>query len=824
MITNYIFLDTEGKEELSEIAILDYNGNLIYEAFTESHPNNTRIHLKLKSLAVILNDLKAIAQNNTQPDSLNKTQSKTIICHYADHDRQLIRRSYANAQIPFPPLKFGCTWELAKQTLPNALSYSLEYLSKHLNLKVKNKRFNQAQAHTARYDAEFTHQLFLKLQSSEKSKMQSPVQFSERSNLQSNMQSNMQNPFASSRVDTPFQSHPDFRNVYAAEFELLKTALSEIKANINNQSRGAIIVGVAGSGKTHLIMRMAQELLKTNRLLFIRQPNNADAVLYHIYSRIIESFAEKVAGSDSYTQLELLIANSFVNILSRSPKFQANQRGKDILTALQNDALSLYRLLGKEGAQKNLENWKQIERHITDWWNSNYAAAGYSSTILQGIIRFCRYTDPLKRELTRRWLAAQELEPEACVSIGLTNWKEDMSREEFALEAIAVFGKLSILDQPLIIVFDQLEGLGLARNLPILESFGESVKEILTHVPNSLVILNLFPDRWQQFQTSFDNAIIDRLSQYQIRLNRPSPEKLKQILQIKAGTIELDTLFLASELTDILSQNSIRAILNRASAYFRSKYQNIPLPEDDYVPLEIRVQQLESVLKQIAQLVTTIIPSLDPNLAIDREIPLINELPEISTPNSILPTVDNQIERYLQSQLAELDLIYDRPTIISDSDDIGKLATIMEAFGKDIDHLRLGRTKLPEHLLINGNGKSTAIGFLNSSSTIFTNRIKSFNQLTVNHPHVQFKLIRDEREPVVTGKIGKEEIAKLNHSLNGKFTIMIKSDRVHFELIYKTIIDIQNQDLEIDFSSVLQALTLELGDYWLLELIETTTT
>jgi len=30
---NYLFLDTEGTEELREIAILDHNGTLVYEAF-----------------------------------------------------------------------------------------------------------------------------------------------------------------------------------------------------------------------------------------------------------------------------------------------------------------------------------------------------------------------------------------------------------------------------------------------------------------------------------------------------------------------------------------------------------------------------------------------------------------------------------------------------------------------------------------------------------------------------------------------------------------------------------------------------------------------
>jgi len=71
----YLILDTEGIEELREIAIIDHNGTLIYEAFTAGNPKNSHIRLKLKPLAEILTDLTKIAEN------------KTIICHYAKHDR-----------------------------------------------------------------------------------------------------------------------------------------------------------------------------------------------------------------------------------------------------------------------------------------------------------------------------------------------------------------------------------------------------------------------------------------------------------------------------------------------------------------------------------------------------------------------------------------------------------------------------------------------------------------------------------------------------------------------------------------------------------------
>jgi len=82
----------------------------------------------------------------------------------------------------------------------------------------------------------------------------------------------------------------------------------------NHQSKGAIVTGYPGTGKTHLMMRLAKDHLEHNRLLFIRQPNNLNSVLYHIYSRVLESFVEKVPNS-SYSQMEHLLATSFSKII-----------------------------------------------------------------------------------------------------------------------------------------------------------------------------------------------------------------------------------------------------------------------------------------------------------------------------------------------------------------------------------------------------------------------------------------------------------------------------------------------------------------------------
>jgi len=821
---NFVVIDTEGIEVLREIAVIDHQGKLIYEAFVDGHERNRSIHHSRKSLEQIVRELAIIIAH------------KTIVCHYAEHDRAVISRSFDQAQIPHPQVTFLCTCELAKKYLPHAQSYSLEHLSKILNLQVNHQYFHDRHAHVARYDAYFTYQLYRQLQ-----QLQIMSQLS-----------TTPNPFSSSRVDNPFQDHLDFQEIYAAEFATLKSVLLDVKNDPNQQSKGALVIGEAGSGKTHLMMRLAKEFLRTNRLLFIRHPNNAQSVIYHTYSRILESFAERVPHREQdrdqdverktpeHTQLELLLSNSLVKILSSIDKFINTQKGQDIINALENDSLSLYKRLGADGTQKNRDNWQSIEKYINDWWTDHYTGAGYSATILKGLIRFCSYTDSGKKELVRRWLAGHELETEEATSIGLENWSEDLSREEFALEAIGVFGRLSTLDEPLIIVFDQLESLGAEQNRDILNSFGSAVKEILTHVPNSLIILNLFPDRWQQFQGFFDGSVVDRVSQYTVKLNRPLEAKLKNILALKSQSIGLDieTLFTPLELGSILKQKSIRAVLNRAAEYYRSKANNQPITQiiADLEPIPetitntidlnkntdflARLELLETTVSKIATLLLpfaqgdqlTTIGSIHPDLI------------DLTTPLKVADPALAIVETYLSQTRQTLEEEYDQVTVIDDYDDIGKLKTIVNAFQQfqniEVGQVRLGRMKIPENLLLTINQKDWAIAFLNLGGSAFTAKIKRFNECVHQLTSTNFYLIRDLRSsPIKSGTIGKENIDILNKAKNGEFMVFDREKRINFELLYKLIIDIQEQDLEIDLSKALPIAARYLRNDWLVQLL-----
>ena len=771
---NFVVVDTEGKETLTEIAVVNSQGKRIYEAFIAENQIQTP-PCPAKPLALVLNEFIELVQNDT------------IVCHYAQHDMEMLQKGFTQADMLWPAFQFACSYELAKLYFPQLKSYGLAYLSKYFGFKVENHYYSEEFAHRARYDTDFTYLLYLKIMEQQ----------------QLHTLQNKPNPFSNSRVDTPFQVHPDFKTLYQQEFESLTAIIEEIKADSNHQSKGAVIIGEPGSGKTHLIMRLAQEVLRNNRLLFIRQPNNPQSVIYHIYSRILESFVENVPGTE-YSQLEYLLAKSFSQIVIQnlSQKDELTKKDEAFKQRLAENPLDIYNVLGSEGTDVKRKNWDYIEKQTLGWWHSNYGFGGHSSEIIKGLIKFCTYTELHKREWVKRWLAGIELEPEELNKIGLDHWGETLDQEDFSLEAIAVFGKLSLVDEPLILVFDQLEGLKYQEEL--LVKFGEAIKEIFTHVPNSLIILNLFPDRWEHFQRFFDGSIVDRISQYKVVLNRPDPTILKSILAVKTEKydIDLSLLFTEDELQIIFKQPSIRSVLNCASDYYRHKVSGVPLPHYA-VSFE---EEMRAEIKKLTKEIT----------AIKQQLNLVTE--NISHISNVI-----NIDAYIEQQHEITAQHYHKDVIITDTDDIGKLRLIFETFQQvkklTLDYLHLGKKKLPEHILVKLLGNSYLIGFLQIQGGSFTTRMRNMNELVAIYRDIKFGLYRDERLSQITGTVGLAEVDKFNSAPKCRYKIMDKPNRVIFEAIYKVIVDVQNQEVEFDLLETLNALEKYYEQYWLIKVL-----
>lgn len=821
--SSFFVVDSEGSQILREICIINHCGEVVYEALVDEVLADRAQGLKVFPLKQVLENFWRI------------THGHLVIFHYADHDCRVLRNSCLQVGIPWRPISTQCTIELAKEKYPGLSSYSLEFLSKKFFLKVEGKYFNQESAHRARYDALFTHQLYNFLQDCNG--------FSKSMNIGIN-------PFSSSRVDTPFQEHVDAKAIYQQQFEQLKAIIKEVRQDKNRQSKGVVVTGIPGSGKTHLMMRLTKEILQINRVLFIRHPNNQESIIYHIYSRILESFIYQIPGT-SYSQLEFLLAHSFTKLISQMKNIRLTQKDQHIVDIVQQNPLNIYQLLGTEGTDKKRDYWDHIEKRASEWWTEHYGIGGNSPEIIKGIIKFCRYTERYRQQTTARWLAGQELSEEDLMLLGLSNWHENLGKEGFSLEAISVFSKLSLLDEPLVMVFDQLEVLGLPKNQSLLIGFGEALKEIFTHVPNCLVILNLFPDRWQYFQSHWDSSVVERVGQYHINLDRPDDQLMGQVLMTKADAVgvKLTDIFSEQEITSLLRSPSIRHLINNASKLYSAKAngsgiipQNFDLGnknldfEQRLNLLENGLSDLQAKIYDIGLTLTNFFAPTSQNVSkalIGNPVGETNQNNEIDADlNFNFFITENQSQQSLKIQVKDffcqnreiLKDDYQKLQIITESDDIGKLKIILEALNSihsfKTDFLSLGRKRLPEHILIRTAKASTVIAFLHRDGSQFTNYIKNFNQLVSLEKRRQFHLWRDRRQKAITGKVGREEIEKLNNSANGQFQFMEERERVDFELLYLLITAIYNQDIELEIGQAWSIACGELRHNWLVQLLD----
>ncbi|MCW5212705.1 hypothetical protein VU04_07315, partial [Desulfobulbus sp. TB] len=183
----------------------------------------------------------------------------------------------------------------------------------------------------------------------------------------------------------------------------------------------------------------------------------------------------------------------------------------------------------------------------------------------------------------------------------------------------------------------------------------------------------------------------------------------------------------------------------------------------------------------------------------------------------------------------QLTAAYTKKHIISDTDDLGKLRLILDAlrplYDFQIEYLRLGKRKLPEHIVIDhqhnkkrkergDRPQKAVVAFLHADASSFVPRIKNFNQLVVQHKDIGFALFRDNREPEIKGKVSKGEIEKLNNTENGRFIYMDRSQRIHFELVHQIISDIQNHDLHAELDQVMPLSGEIIGEnFWLFRAI-----
>ncbi|MFN0318552.1 MAG: hypothetical protein ACKVQA_26295, partial [Burkholderiales bacterium] len=105
-IDSFLVIDTEGNPVLTEIALVDSQGKIVYDASVSSR----------QLLSTVITEVMRHCVN------------QKLVFHNAEHDRRILLNSCQKVGITWEFGNGECTCEMARSLLPQLSQYSLDYL------------------------------------------------------------------------------------------------------------------------------------------------------------------------------------------------------------------------------------------------------------------------------------------------------------------------------------------------------------------------------------------------------------------------------------------------------------------------------------------------------------------------------------------------------------------------------------------------------------------------------------------------------------------------------------------------------------------------
>ncbi|MCL2347335.1 MAG: hypothetical protein FWC50_03635 [Planctomycetaceae bacterium] len=220
------------------------------------------------------------------------------------------------------------------------------------------------------------------------------------------------------RVDAPWDKDiPDMEDFNLKAYRNICRQVDSIHLDPQHKSRGLLVLGAAGTGKTHLLMRVARTLsteelnkdtLKSH-ILFVRRPNNEEAVAQHIWDNIVISMGQSLSKNSNRTQLDTMLSHVFSAVLipgfkqdiAENKDSEKKERWK---RQLEKDPYNLLKILG-EGEQRN-NNLNIIRRRTLNHLKTQ--CSDVDQDIAYVLITYCLTAEESRKRLLMEWLRGKE--------------------------------------------------------------------------------------------------------------------------------------------------------------------------------------------------------------------------------------------------------------------------------------------------------------------------------------------------------------------------------------------------------------------------------
>ncbi len=312
-------------------------------------------------------------------------------------------------------------------------------------------------------------------------------------------------PFAARAVGDPWRSpEPDVASINARPFRGILGLLGQIG---RTQQIAALVLGEAGSGKTHLIKRLMSE--QDQRLIFVYvHPMRDDRTMFStLLERVLTNLDCVPPGSKdsgALTQLDHIVAHVIVAALEDYERERPGSVNPLTLKRIREEQKAVFQF------QKQEKTWFKILKKSEGFLASKLSADLISQMVIRSLFH---YLDESKRSAVRLFLSGYVPDDDDAKMLGLTFADKDhrvAAQEERSKSILKAIGRLLGFYRPMVLCFDQLENLNSAS---LVQAFGQLISDIVNESENILPVSFMRPDTLES-PLAFgqcDKAALDRL-------------------------------------------------------------------------------------------------------------------------------------------------------------------------------------------------------------------------------------------------------------------------------------------------------------------------
>lgn len=336
------------------------------------------------------------------------------------------------------------------------------------------------------------------------------------------------NPFLRDRVDTPWQeSFQDVPEINHTAFEAIQNSIRAVCRS--NQSRGIVLHGEPGSGKTHLLQRLRFFTQREPRTWFIYLPPfpAPDRFWRHLLERFFYDICQRSKEPGP--------ANS------GSSEEATEGPGQGPLTQIE-EALTRHLVNNPLGTTRELARWwaeicrqepagEPLFRRLEPTFGRLTVQCRLDPDVIRALRHYLAWNN---RTAAYAYLLGRDLPDEELARLGI---RQSLDDEDRARQAVFTFCRLAGPAFTILLAFDQIEGLQLnPDDLDGLRCFARNAVELLGDSENLLILTAVQSYFLAALRTALHSSYYDRLAQDESVLTLLARDSARRLIEFRLQT------------------------------------------------------------------------------------------------------------------------------------------------------------------------------------------------------------------------------------------------------------------------------------------------